>query len=867
MPAQVLGILLVCYSSRGHQLVFAYPPATETSSDSISYVSVGNLSNPGAIEYNSNSLNSLTLDSNSSRHYISHRPSSPPQRLHLQPPNLINQRISSTNNKVGRSSKNNRDTSPHKNGNNSKGISSESIGINNNEHAQNNSTLDPPIRHRKYSIPFKPIYQNDTNVENSTGSKKLQSFSSRTTGSLFYMGKESFAGYDSYFLSDILSPKVALCDKEFRLTVDNMTFVGHPTLLHADRPGTGHRFARMIQRKRFPKVYDQSLNASNWSKKSSKKKSVPYINLDENHGDDLMTPDSYNNGSFFGGLTMDSNPKLDISLTNISLNNQEDTFIKCGNGLFNDNEGVPWVASANNMSGINSNNHVYLNHSENKVDVIIEDNKLDLSSHNKAKNLRNISNFEYESNNAYKDKIDIKLDDLNDSYIDSLTGQVANANQLTMFNIVFAVEPTQQDTFSDDVTNLYIHVISKLTAALKHEQLKRGFIRRETELILAIKEEAQAAYSKRMTQAEVIERIMQESSLANCLAHVYNCVRAGTVCHVVINSSVDLSLQVPEHLIKAKNQTRNFQSTLTQSEYTPVIRPYHALLLLYDPEEVLKFLPLDPTPLLIDLIRMVTPSYSFEELHTLLNCSLAQLYKLAAHLVHWRVAKIIDVVSVKNVYVLHPEARIDDRLINDFSDRYPQLPELTDTLAKLSMPSPFSSIIPRKEYRTLYLEVLTYLLRHNLVNQLHMYIFLLIPGSIKVIERENVQSIYRRSSSGFIIQDSMKNNDGNEKDGKDKNKNMKLKNENNSIIYEGDFSTVSDALYDQLSVEQQEWLEQISRKLAPSTMVSELFLRLAPYFMAKIHVEEILFRENLRRKDLKLILMSYKSILHTALLP
>src|SRR5690349_13709556 len=50
--------------------------------------------------------------------------------------------------------------------------------------------------------------------------------------------QDLFLGFDPQFLSDILSPKVALCDRQFQLTVDDVTFVGHPTLLNADRPGT-----------------------------------------------------------------------------------------------------------------------------------------------------------------------------------------------------------------------------------------------------------------------------------------------------------------------------------------------------------------------------------------------------------------------------------------------------------------------------------------------------------------------------------------------------------------------------------------------------------------------------------------------------
>src|SRR5690606_24151840 len=63
--------------------------------------------------------------------------------------------------------------------------------------------------------------------------------------------REKFLGFDAQILSDILSPKAALCDRRFQLTVDDVTFLGIPTLLNADRPGTGHQFARNIQRRRL----------------------------------------------------------------------------------------------------------------------------------------------------------------------------------------------------------------------------------------------------------------------------------------------------------------------------------------------------------------------------------------------------------------------------------------------------------------------------------------------------------------------------------------------------------------------------------------------------------------------------------------
>ncbi|KAG0036271.1 Nitrogen permease regulator 3 [Podila clonocystis] len=57
-------------------------------------------------------------------------------------------------------------------------------------------------------------------------------------------------GYDPQFLANLLSPKLALCDKRFQLTVDDLTFIGHPVSL------TGPEFRQqrdLLKRTRLPK--------------------------------------------------------------------------------------------------------------------------------------------------------------------------------------------------------------------------------------------------------------------------------------------------------------------------------------------------------------------------------------------------------------------------------------------------------------------------------------------------------------------------------------------------------------------------------------------------------------------------------------
>lgn len=49
-----------------------------------------------------------------------------------------------------------------------------------------------------------------------------------------------------------------------------------------------------------------------------------------------------------------------------------------------------------------------------------------------------------------------------------------------------------------------------------------------------------------------------------------------------------------------------------------------------------------------------------DELQYILDCSMAQIYRLASHLVYWRKAKLIDQIRISNVYVVAPQAGINE---------------------------------------------------------------------------------------------------------------------------------------------------------------------------------------------------------------
>lgn len=323
-----------------------------------------------------------------------------------------------------------------------------------------------------------------------------------------------------------------------------------------------------------------------------------------------------------------------------------------------------------------------------------------------------------------------------------------------------------------------------------------------------------------------MREILQVSSLARDIKQIYLAISANKAAHVIVNDFIDLSLQIPsieysstildrETIIspsalisnRAKDNGSSLMDIYSVGGYEydnyPVICPYHTLLLLEDPEEVLKNMPLDASPTLVQLVQILTPTQSLQELHLLLDCSLAQIYRLAAHLIYWRKAKLIHTISTRNIYVVSPHAHMDDfaSLEADFKSHIPNL-SLPVLLSKLSNAQQYHQVYHVKELKNQYLEAITFLIRKDLVVQLHMYLVLLVPPE----KKQGSETPQSETMESEIDADRLKR-----------------------------------ATYER-----------------PPKEVAELFERLKRYMNGQYHIEEIVYREGISRKQLGLVLKYYR---------
>ncbi|RHZ85444.1 hypothetical protein Glove_65g69 [Diversispora epigaea] len=395
----------------------------------------------------------------------------------------------------------------------------------------------------------------------------------------------------------------------------------------------------------------------------------------------------------------------------------------------------------------------------------------------------------------------------------NISSTISNQD-LTFFHLVFVLEPPELE-LERQVDNIYKHVITKLTAALEYEQRRSDYVRKEADLILYLRENMGTT-----SMDELMELMLEKSTLANTIRQVYDSISTDNIAHVLVNDYIELSLQIPPLSPTMFLTPENNMAGYEYAHY-PVIAPYHTLLLLDDPEEILKNIPLDANPTLVQLVQILTPTQRLADLCAVLDCSLAQIFRIAAHLIYWKKAKIIDVISVRNTYVVSPTADMNSLQIHIeyFNQHFPEALDLVTILGSLSTPKPyFISTNVFRDHRTMYLEAMTYLLRKDLVVQLHAYIFFMIPQHIKM--------------------------------GEDRPSNTDVNN-NGGMCDTGLISP-----YDKALDSERLWLNKFveSRSKDQTNEFKVIFKSLIKYFNGKHHVEEILFRETIKPRDLGKVL-------------
>ena len=132
---------------------------------------------------------------------------------------------------------------------------------------------------------------------------------------------------------------------------------------------------------------------------------------------------------------------------------------------------------------------------------------------------------------------------------------------MSMFHVVFVMNPPQLE-YHSRVHEMYFCVVKKFARALKLEQVRTEYVRKEMELILKMKEKAihdgkfncskfKTSFNIDVSAGEdssfqdLWQNILASSNLASAIASIFCAISASKIAHVYINDSIDLSLQLP----------------------------------------------------------------------------------------------------------------------------------------------------------------------------------------------------------------------------------------------------------------------------------------------------------------------------------
>lgn len=540
----------------------------------------------------------------------------------------------------------------------------------------------------------------------------------------------------------------------------------------------------------------------------------------------------------------------------------------------------------------------------------------------------------------------------------------------TIFNFVMVFDRTNMFPEIPSVDygtwlSLYYTILFKITAVFAAEEARSGLVSEQSHALSLLREECM---QNNVTYSEYVQKSLETASVSCIMKDVYRLLararRSGFLSYGPLTLYVKLPplLKTPRKAEKAKDvqptidmhdpvvlrgdkpeprdlspMQRNMNLAQTTSDSLlhtwttstgPLLRPWQTLIL---PEDAFTH---TQGKTAYDTVRMLVPHFkttlsgsrTFGQIAEILGWDLYKdLYPLVRYLVYYGEARVVDVPRIQSIYTVDPT--FDMAMLSELSDQWadafptmPPLPWFMDALS--SQLRPFASHCGRLPTDHRPLDLLLWLIRHNVVIQTHVHLRLVITvrDQVKAIELQRLRREKQRAH----------NNSGSESDSETLIDT--LRGQIQQGIHEPErpvpdpqnrhrhqrtastassFSSNDEWMYARLPREpgadhrppplrlekdddldmdsDEENLEDVlpNRALCPvlipeparanrtesewiAAMLSEKhpwytrwLIRLFPYLNGKHTVEEIVVREGLRRRDLKLILTEFEAnLLH-----
>lgn len=294
------------------------------------------------------------------------------------------------------------------------------------------------------------------------------------------------------------------------------------------------------------------------------------------------------------------------------------------------------------------------------------------------------------------------------------TASAVTSDHLMSFHVVFALAASKSRY--REVSEMYHHVAKKLSKALHHCQKQSSYIGVESRKLQTLKAKAKQDGT---SAATLCSQTLETSEIAWALKEVYEKISIGAIAGIRLNG-MEMSLQMP---LRVENHDQEQD-----------LDRHSGLLLLEDKDHLVRELAHPDASPLAYFIRELTPTKSLQKQAVKLGIPISDVLYLSQHLIKWKKARAIVPLHPRNTYICGPNAPIDrlDEHLGEYARKFSALPSLPQVLKVLSgRPVKYGMLIPSRDHRGPYMEILAYLVQHNFVQQLKTSGWLQAPTSPK----------------------------------------------------------------------------------------------------------------------------------------
>ncbi|KAL6443475.1 hypothetical protein ACFW04_001568 [Cataglyphis niger] len=408
-----------------------------------------------------------------------------------------------------------------------------------------------------------------------------------------------------------------------------------------------------------------------------------------------------------------------------------------------------------------------------------------------------------------------------------------------LFNIVFALQA--QASYS--IVRCYYDLSKRLGIALRHEERRCGFLTDELKIMVSTHDEiAGRSEGESDCDESPYELILQRSLLARGLKSVFSNLSTSGIVSIVINKWIQVRFCLPQKVHQSHKKGLLIDPEIIDRCLNS-LRPYHGILLLTEPLDLLESLQIDCSPALKRLIQMYNPLKSLQTLAANSDLTLAQVFQLTGHLVYWAKATIIYPLCESNVYVISPDAVLTSQLLDSFSEHFPGVC-LLQVISDFSLPTSISqklNPLSQPHQQTQLVKIIIWLLKNHLLLQLHTYVRY-IPTAYGHLSLDTKD---QETCDADVI----------EKSGSTWSLNEIPKGTPTEMKKELSLADKKDALYDYQSEDYD--IPSDDKKLLDR-------LCHLGYFNGGYHLEEIMYLENIRRSQLLQLLDKFRDVLMTS---